>query len=53
MLGHACQNMTQDCVHIDEALKQAVRRTADQIERRLARGDAKQGFQSLLLEHAP
>ena len=29
MLGHASQNVTQDYIHIDEALKLAVRRTSD------------------------
>jgi integrase len=41
MLGHASQNVTQDYVHIDEALKLAVRRTSDEIERLLVRGAAK------------
>lgn len=41
MLGHASQNVTQDYVHIDEALKLAVRRTSDEIERLLALGAAK------------
>ncbi len=41
MLGHASQNVTQDYVHIDEALKLAVRRTSDEIETILARGAAK------------
>lgn len=43
MLGHASQNVTQDYVHIDEALKLAVRRTSDEIERLLASGAAKLG----------
>lgn len=41
MLGHASQNVTQDYVHIDEALRLAVRRTSDEIERLLAIGAAK------------
>lgn len=41
MLGHASQNVTQDYVHIDEALKLAVRRTSDEIERLLALGGAR------------
>lgn len=41
MLGHASQNVTQDYIHIDEALKLAVRRTSDEIERLLAEGAAK------------
>jgi integrase len=41
ILGHASQNVTQDYVHIDEALKLAVRRTSDEIERLLALGAAK------------
>ena len=35
MLGHASQNVTQDYVHIDEALKLAVQRTSDEIARLL------------------
>src|SRR3546814_14773289 len=35
MLGHASQNVTQDYVHIDEALHLAVQRTSDEIERLL------------------
>jgi hypothetical protein len=38
MLGHASQNVTQDYIHIDEALKLAVRRTSDQIARLLDEG---------------
>lgn len=38
MLGHASQNVTQDYVHIDEALKLAVERTSKEIERLLAAG---------------
>ena len=38
MLGHASQNVTQDYIHIDEALKLAVRRTSDEIARLLAKG---------------
>lgn len=41
MLGHASQNVTQDYIHIDEALKLAVRKTSDEIERLLAAGTAK------------
>ena len=41
MLGHASQNVTQDYIHIDEALKLAVRRTSDEIERLLSEGSAK------------
>ena len=35
MLGHASQNVTQDYIHIDEALKLAVQRTSDEIARLL------------------
>ena len=42
MLGHSLQNVTQDYVHIDEALKLAVERTSDEIARLLARGAEKQ-----------
>ena len=38
MLGHASQNVTQDYVHIDEALKLAVQRTSDEIQRLLEMG---------------
>lgn len=41
MLGHASQNVTQDYVHIDEALKLAVRRTSDEIQRLLDNGATK------------
>jgi len=41
MLGHASQNVTQDYIHIDEALKLAVRRTSDEIARLLAQGASK------------
>lgn len=41
MLGHASQNVTQNYIHIDEALKLAVRRTSDEIEQLLAQGAAK------------
>ena len=41
MLGHAYQNVTQDYVHIDEALKLAVRRTSDEIQRLLDNGATK------------
>ena len=40
MLGHASQNVTQDYIHIDEALKLAVRRTSDEIARLLNEGAA-------------
>lgn len=40
MLGHASQNVTQDYIHIDEALKLAVRRTSDEIARLLDEGAA-------------
>ena len=33
ILGHASQNVTQDYIHVDEALKLAVRRTSDDIAR--------------------
>lgn len=38
MLGHASQNVTQDYIHIDEALKLAVQRTSDEIARLLENG---------------
>jgi len=38
MLGHASRSVTQDYIHIDEALKLAVRMTSDEIEKLLARG---------------
>jgi integrase len=41
MLGHASQNVTQDYVHIDEALKLAVRMTSGEIEKLLAEGAKK------------
>ncbi|MGH6696447.1 tyrosine-type recombinase/integrase [Sphingopyxis sp.] len=41
MLGHASQNVTQDYIHIDEALKLAVKRTSDEIERLLHEGATK------------
>jgi integrase len=41
MLGHASQNVTQDYVHIDEALKLAVRMTSEEIEKLLAYGAKK------------
>mgnify|MGYP003352646341 CR=1 FL=1 len=41
MVGHASQNVTQDYIHVDEALKLAVRRTSDEIARLLAQGAAK------------
>lgn len=41
MLGHASQNVTQDYVHIDEALKLAVRMTSDEIEKLLDQGAKK------------
>lgn len=43
MLGHASQNVTQDYVHIDEALKLAVTRTSNEIARLLALGASKAG----------
>jgi len=41
MLGHASQNVTQDYIHIDEALKLAVQRTSDEIARLLEVGAAR------------
>lgn len=41
MLGHASQNVTQDYIHVDEALKLALRRTSDEIAKLLAQGAAK------------
>ncbi len=41
MLGHASQNVTQDYIHIDEALKLAVQRTSDEIARLLTNGAAR------------
>lgn len=41
MLGHASQNVTQDYIHIDEAMKLAVQRTSNEIARLLAQGAAK------------
>lgn len=38
MLGHASQNVTQDYVHIDEALKLAVERTSGEVARLLELG---------------
>ena len=38
MLGHASQNITQDYIHVDEALKLAVRKTSDEIARLLNEG---------------
>ncbi len=38
MLGHASQNVTQDYIHIDEALKLTVQRTSDEIARLLDLG---------------
>lgn len=38
MLGHASQNVTQDYIHVDEALKLAVRKTSDEIARLLNEG---------------
>ena len=49
MLGHASQNVTQDYIHIDEALKLAVRRTSDEIERLLALGAAR--LETLQIRH--
>lgn len=37
-IGHASQNVTQDYIHTDEALKLAVQGTSDEIERLLALG---------------
>lgn len=41
MLGHASQNVTQDYVHVDEALKLAVLRTSEEVARLLSIGAAK------------
>ena len=41
MLGHASQNVTQDYIHIDEALNLAVQRTSDEIARLLEVGAAR------------
>ncbi|WP_200944778.1 MULTISPECIES: tyrosine-type recombinase/integrase [unclassified Aureimonas] len=41
MLGHASQSVTQDYIHIDEALKLACDRTSGEIEKLLAEGAAK------------
>lgn len=41
MLGHASQSVTQDYVHIDEALKLASQRTSDEIARLLDEGASK------------
>jgi integrase len=41
MLGHASQNVTQDYIHVDEALKLAVRMTSDEIEKLLDQGAQK------------
>jgi len=41
MLGHTSQNVTQDYIHVDKALKLAVRRTSDEIAKLLAQGAAK------------
>lgn len=41
MLGHASRSVTQDYIHIDEALKLAVRMTSDEIQKLLARGAEK------------
>ncbi len=38
MLGHASQSVTQDYVHIDEAVKLAVSRTSDEIAKHLETG---------------
>ena len=43
MLGHASQNVTQDYIHIDEALKLAVQRTSDEIARLLDLGARRAG----------
>src|SRR3546814_182442 len=49
MLGHDSQNVTQDYVQIDEALKLAVQRTSDEIEQLLASGAAAQRQMAHLL----
>jgi len=41
MLGHASRSVTQDYIHIDEALKLAVRMTSDEVEKLLTKGAAK------------
>jgi integrase len=41
LLSHASQNVTQDDVHIDEALNLAVRMTLDEIEKLRAEGAKK------------
>ena len=43
MLGHASLNVTQDYIHIDEALKLAVQRTSAEIARLLDEGAEKLG----------
>mgnify|MGYP005852639379 CR=1 FL=1 len=48
MLGHASQNVTQDYVHIDEAVKLAVERTAAEIAKLLDGGaETLKGLKSL------
>jgi len=46
MLGHASHTVTQDHVHIDEAVKRAVERTGAEIERLLEEGAVKLKGQS-------
>lgn len=38
MLGHASRSVTQDYIHVGEALKPTVRKTSDEIARLLAEG---------------
>jgi len=40
ILGHAAQGVTQGYIHIDEALRLAVRKTSDTIAKLLAEGAA-------------
>lgn len=48
MLGHTSQNVTQDYVHIDEALKLAVERTSEEIGRlRAYGGEAQRQMESI------
>lgn len=48
MLGHASQSVTQDYIHIDKAVKMAVRETSEEIARLLDVGAAK--FKRMTLE---
>lgn len=48
MLGHASQSITQDYIHIDKAVKMAVRETSEEIARLLDAGAAK--FERMTLE---